>query len=74
MIYLWKIFYKITAVVGFLLLLFSLSISDYYALAMRQNPPENTDALIAWGAVLLIPFGIHLLCEFLKGGANDVHR
>lgn len=73
MIYLWKIFYKITAIAGLLCLFFAAGTDQRFA-DMGQMPPESVGTMITVGVVLMIPLGIHMVVEYLRGKNNAIHR
>jgi hypothetical protein len=65
MIGLWYIIRSCMAAVGVALMYCAVSTSDYHT-EIRQADPDSVGTMLVWGIVLMVPWMLHKLREYLK--------
>ncbi len=67
---LYEVFRTFAVALGLLLWLRAAGMSDYHTLVLKQDDPECVGALLVWGLVLMIPWLLHKLREYLRDRRN----
>ena len=71
MMSLWKIIRNLSAVAGFILMIGSISTSDYYVIELEQVAPSYINTNIGIGVALMIPMVIHVFVDMYKEGRKN---
>lgn len=64
----WKLFWKLSALSGMVLIVCSVSLSDYYVLEMGMDEPSFIWRNLVIGALLLAPMMVQVLIDLAKEG------
>lgn len=72
MIYLWRIFKGISAVIGFILVFGAVGTSDYYLLELGQPEPEGIWKTATLGVMLMLPLVVSMIYKAIKEGEENV--
>lgn len=67
---LYEILRNFAVVLGFLLCFRAACMSDYHVIVLKQDDPDTVEILLVWGLVLMLPWILHKLREYMKDRRN----